>query len=274
MKTLMTGIAMGESPRWHDGRLWFSDWKAGEVIAVDLDGTHEVIATVDSFPFSIDWLPDGRLLVVDATHQRLLRSEGDDLITHVELPFEHGCNEIVVDGRGTTYLNNIGFEFPGGEVAPGFVVRVTPDREVSRVDGDLMFPNGMVVTPDNATLIVAESYGRCLTAFDIANDGSLSDRRKWADLGEGTPDGLTLDADGAVWYADVPNQRCVRVAEGGEVLDTVDVGRACFACMLGGPDGRTLFIVAADWPGVMEPDSRTSAILSVDAPAPRAGWPR
>jgi sugar lactone lactonase YvrE len=273
MNTLMTGIAMGESPRWHDGRLWYSDWKAGELIALGLDGTHEVIATVDSFPFSIDWLPDGRLLVVDATHKRLLRSDGGELVTHAELPFAHDCNEIVVDGRGTIYLNNVGFDFPEGEPAPGFVVRVAPDGEVSREDGDVMFPNGMVVTPDNATLIVAESYGRCLTAFDIGADGSLTGKRVWAELGEGTPDGLTLDAEGAVWYADVPNQRCVRVAEGGDVLATVDVGKGCFACMLGGPEGRTLFIVAADWPGVMEPDSRTGVILTVDAPAPRAGWP-
>ena len=269
----LTGIGMGESPRWHDGRLWFSDWKAGELIALGLDGTHEVIATVDSFPFSIDWLPDGRLLVVDASHARLLRQEGGELVTHAELPFAHDCNEIVVDGRGTIYLNNVGFDFPEGEPAPGFVVRVAPDGEVSREDGDAMFPNGMVVTPDNATLIVAESYGRCLTAFDIGADGSLSGKRVWAELGDGTPDGLTLDAEGAVWYADVPNQRCVRVAEGGDVLATVDVGKGCFACMLGGPEGRTLFIVAADWPGVMEPDSRTGVILTVDAPAPRAGWP-
>jgi sugar lactone lactonase YvrE len=139
----------------------------------------------------------------------------------------------------------------------------------------IAFPNGMVVTPDNSTLIVAESYGRCLTAFDIAADGGLSGRRTWADLGDGVPDGLCLDADGAVWYADVPNQTCARVGEGGPILRSIDLGLGGFSCALGGSDGRTLFIVATEWhgPASMADGRRTGVVLATTAPAPRAGWP-
>ena len=138
------------------------------------------------------------------------------------------------------------------------------------------FPNGMVVTPDNSTLIVAESYGSKLTAFDIDADGGLSNRRVWADLDGGAPDGICLDAENAVWYADVPNKRCVRVREGGEVLQTIDLDRGCFACMLGGVDGRTLFMMANEWRGAadMAGGSRAGQVLTVEAPAPGAGWQR
>jgi sugar lactone lactonase YvrE len=274
---LLTGVALGESPRWHNGRLWFADWVARQLVAVDVDGTSEVMAEVPSFPFSIDWLPDGTLLVVSASTRSVLRSGPDGtLVPHVDLAglSAKPWNEIVVDGRGNTYLNNIGFDFPNGEITTGIVALLTADGTPSQVADGVEFPNGMAVTPDNSTLIVAESYGHRLTAFDIADDGTLSNRRVWADLGDAAPDGICLDADGAVWYADVPHQRCVRVAEGGEVLDTVDVDRGCFACMLGGPDGRTLFIVAAKWPDVMNPAGpRTGQILTADAPATGAGWP-
>jgi sugar lactone lactonase YvrE len=158
---------------------------------------------------------------------------------------------------------------------PGLVALVTPDGAVRQVADDVQFPNGMAVTPDGSTLIVAESYARRLTAFTIAADGGLGERRVWADLGDGTPDGICLDADGAVWYADVPNRRCVRVVEGGAVRQVVDVDRGCFACMLGGPDGTTLFIVAATWDGpeAMFSGTPSGRILHVPAPAPHAGWP-
>ena len=163
-----------------------------------------------------------------------------------------------MDGRGNAYVNNIGFDFPGGEFAPGTIALVTPDGSARQVADGVAFPNGMAVTPDNSTLIVAESYGNKLTAFDIAADGSLSNRRVWADLGDGVPDGICLDAENAVWYADVPNKRCVRVREGGEVLQTIELDRGCFACMLGGADGRTLFMMATEWRGPDEHGRRAT----------------
>jgi sugar lactone lactonase YvrE len=276
---LITGIAFGESPRWHDGRLWFADWGAQELIAVDLEGRSEVVVRVPSFPFCVDWLPDGRLLIVSARDRLLLRREPDgSLATHADLSglSDYPWNEIVVDGRGTAYVNNIGFEFPCGEFAPGTVALLTPDGSVRQVADGVAFPNGMAVTPDNSTLIVAESYANKLTAFDIVEDGGLSNRRVWADLGDGVPDGLCLDAEDAVWYADVPNKRCVRVREGGEVLQTIDLDRGCFACMLGGPDGKTLFLVAQEWRGMesaADEEERTGQILTAPAPAASAGWP-
>jgi len=281
LQTLMTGLVMGESPRWHDDRLWFSDWGAQEVIAVDLEGKSEVIVRVQfpSFPMCIDFLPNGRLLVVSARDRLLLRMEPDgSLVTYADLTSlsDHGFNDIVVDGRGNAYVNDVGFDFPGGEFAPGTIALVTPDGSARQVADGVAFPNGMVVTPDNSTLIVAESYGRKLTAFDIAADGSLSNRRVWADLDGGAPDGICLDAENAVWYADVPNKRCVRVREGGEVLQTIDLDRGCYACMLGGVDNRTLFLTANEWPvpANMAGDGvRTGQVLTLEVPAPGVGWP-
>jgi sugar lactone lactonase YvrE len=279
-RVLTTGLTIGESPRWHDGRLWLANWGAQEVLAVDPGGESEVAARVSTtLPFSIDWLPDGRLLIVAGPERLLLRREPDgSLVTHADLTglSEFAWNEIVVDGRGNTYVNGPGFDLMGGGApAPGLVALVTPDGSVRQVGGGVEFPNGMAVTPDNSTLIVAESYGRRLTAFDIGGDGGLSNQRVWAALGDGVPDGICIDAEGALWYADVPNRRCVRVREGGEVLQTVDVDRGCFACMLGGADGRTLFIAAAEWrgPANMLDEPRTGEVLTIDAPAPGAGWP-
>jgi sugar lactone lactonase YvrE len=277
LQTLMTGLRLGESPRWHDGRFWCSDWVTQEVIAVDLAGKSEVITRVPSFPFCIDWLPDGRLLIVSGGDGRLLRREPDgSLVTHADLSglSRYPWNEIVVDGRGNSYLNCIGFEFPAGAFAPGIIALVTADGSVQQVADDLAFPNGMAVTPDGSTLIAAESYGSKLTAFDITADGSLMNRRVWAELAGGAPDGICLDAEGAVWYADVPNKRCVRVREGGKVLQTIELDRGCFACMLGGVDRRTLFMMAAVYdPATMFSGERTGQILTAEAPAPGAGWP-
>jgi sugar lactone lactonase YvrE len=274
-QVLMGGLAFPESPRWHEGRLWFSDWGAQEVIAVDLEGRSEVVVRVPSFPFCIDWLPDGRLLIVSASEKRLLRRELDgSLVTHAELAglSEHPWNEIVVDGRGNIYLNNIGFDFPEGAFAPGIVALVTPDGAVRQVADGVAFPNGMAVAPDNTTLIVAESYANRLTAYAIAADGSLTHRRVWADV-DGFPDGICLDAENAVWYGDVPNQRCVRVREGGEVLQTIALDRGCFACLLGGADRCTLFLLANEWSdGETGPDeARAGQVLTVAAPASGVG---
>jgi sugar lactone lactonase YvrE len=275
---LMTDLVFGESPRWHDGRFWFSDWGTHEIIAVDLEGESEVVVRVPfpEFPFSIDWLPDGRLLIVSASNQPLLRREPDGrLLPHAD-GLAHGWNEIVVDGRGNAYINGGSFDLLAGEAfAPGIVTLVTPDGSARQVADGIAFPNGMAVTADNATLIVAESYAKRLTAFDIDASGDLSNRRVWADLGEGVPDGICLDAEGAVWYGDVPNQRCVRVREGGEALQTIDLDRGCFACMLGGTDNRTLFMLTREWRGVAQlaGSNPTGQALTIAAPAPHAGWP-
>jgi sugar lactone lactonase YvrE len=276
-RVLLEEVAFPESPRWHDGRLWFSDWMAHEVIAVDESGEAEVMAEVDAFPFSIDWLPGGPLLL--SAGREVLRQEPDGtLTTHADLSgiTEFGLNEIVVDGRGRTYVNGAGFDLMGGgEPAPGLVALVGDDGTAQRVDEGIAFPNGMAVTGDDSTLIAADSYGRELVGFDIAEDGSLSNRRVWAGLGEGVPDGICLDAERAVWYADVPNRRCVRVAEGGEVLDEVEHDRGCFACMLGGREGSTLFILAQEWGGAEKigQGPRTGQVLAVDVSVPHAGHP-
>jgi len=276
MHTLLTGRVFGESPRWHAGRLWFADWGAREVVALDLQGNYEVTLRLPSFPFSLDWLPDGRLLL---TSDQLLRQEPDGaLVAHGDQTRLRagGWNELVVDGRGNAYINAAGFDLmAGAPFAPGTIALVTPTGAAREVADGMAFPNGMVVTPDNATLIVAESYAKRLTAFDIAADGDLSNRRVWADLGDGVPDGICLDADNAIWYADVPNQRCVRVREGGEVLQTIALDRGCFACMLGGADRQTLFLVAQEWHGAasMFQGPPTGQILTTEAPAPRVGWP-
>ena len=277
LQTLMTGIAFGESPRWHDGRLWFSDWVAQEIVAVDLEGASEVITRVQALPFSMDWLPEGPLLITSGT--RLLRLEPDGTqVTHADLSglTEYGLNEIVVDGGGNAYVNGAEFDLMAGkEPRPGMVALVTPDGSARRVAEGVAFPNGMAVSPDDSTLIVAESYGKKLTAFDIATNGGLSNPRVWADLGDGVPDGICMDAEGAVWYGDVPNRRCVRVREGGEVLQTIHLDLGCFACMLGGEEGRTLFMMVQEWGGTgsMVDGPRTGRVMTAEAPAAHAGRP-
>ena len=278
LHTLLVGLAYGESPRWHDGRLWFSDFGAQEVVAVDLSGNKEVIARISGTPMGLGFLPDGRLLIVSMRDGLLLRREQDGrIVTHANLSSlsRSPWNDMVVDGRGNAYIGNMGFDFPAGEFAPGILALVTPDGEVRQVADGFAFPNGMVVTPDNKTLILAESYAHRLTAFDIEEDGNLSNRRVWADLGGDSPDGICLDAEHAVWYADVGTRRCVRVRQGGEVLQTVDLDRGCFACMLGGVDKRTLFLMAAEYPPTSwGPEAKRSGqVLTTPAPAPGVGWP-
>jgi sugar lactone lactonase YvrE len=269
----MRGIVFGESPRWHDGRLWFSDWGANQVIVLNTeDGSHQVAASVPSFPMCIDFLPDGRLLVVDSARRRLLRREPDGtLLPHADLSAlaDKPWNEVVADGQGSAYVNGIGFEFPGGEFAPGLIALVTPDGRVRQVAADLAFPNGMAITPDGATLIVAESYASCLTAYDIGRDGDLSGRRVWAETPGDHPDGICLDAE-AAWYADVGNQRCVRVRAGGEVLATVDLDRGAFACALSDEAEPRLFVVGQRYGGPGSPEP-TGQVVAFPAPAPGVG---
>jgi sugar lactone lactonase YvrE len=217
-------------------------WGAGRVLSITADGTPEVEAEVASFPMCIDFLPDGRLLVVSSAERQVVRREPDgSLVLHADLApvSTKPWNDIVVDGRGNAYVNTIGFDFPGEEPAPGMVVLARPDGEVVMVADDLAFPNGMAITADGGTLIVAESYGERLTAYDVANDGKLSGRRVWAATPGGHPDGICLDVTGAVWYADVGNRHCVRLNEGGQVVETVDTDRGAFACALSRGDDRS-----------------------------------
>jgi sugar lactone lactonase YvrE len=277
VRTLLTGRGLVESPRWHGDRLYFSDWSAGEVLSVDLDGRSDLVAQVKSLPLCTDWLPDGRLVIVSSADGQLLRREPDgSLVTHADLG-QPGWNDIVVDGHGHIYVNRAGFNpVAGEEFRPGFVFMVAADGSVRRVADDIAFPNGMTVTAENSTLIVADSYRHNLVAFDIDADGGLSRRRIWAHLGDGVPDGICADEQDAVWYADVPNQRCVRVAEGGMVLQTVELDRGGFACVLGGPGRTTLFIVAATWKGMTDSEMvapGSGQVLAVDVDVPGAGWP-
>ena len=282
-RVLLDGLAMPESPRWHDGRLWFSNWGTREIVAVDLDGRSEVVGEgPDGLGWATNWLPDGRLLV---TGQVLIRVEPDgSRVPHADLsqisPF--GWSELTVDGRGNVYVNTINFDFAefdevlASSEAPGKIALVTPDGEAREVADELAFPNGMVVTPDNKTLVIAESFAARLTAFDIADDGTLSNRRVWAD--EVGPDGICMDADGCIWASSAATvSDCARIREGGEILERIDLDRPCFAAMLGGPDRRTLFMLTAEWHGtegvedVIE--ARTGQVLVVDAPSPGVGWP-
>jgi len=282
-RVLLDGLAIGESPRWHDGRLWFSNWGTGEIIAVDLDGNSEVVGRgPDGLGWATNWLPDGRMLVCGP---ELIRVEPDgSRVRHADLSevSPHGWAEMTVDGRGNIYLDSINFDFAdfndvmASGKTPGKIALVTPDGEAREVADGLAFPNGIVVTPDNTTLIVAESFAMRLTAFDIADDGTLSNRRAWA---EGiAPDGITLDADGCIWVSTAFGANdCARIREGGEVLDRIQLDRPCFASMLGGPDRKTLFMLAAEWHGSENVDevikARTGQLLVAEAPAPGVGWP-
>ena len=283
-RVLLSGLGMGESPRWHEDRLWFSDWGTNEVVAVDPEGNSEAMGRGGGGSgWAANWLPDGRRLI---TGEELVRVEPEgSRIQHADLSniSPYGWSELTVDGRGNIYVNTINFDFAdfndvlGSERAPGKIALITPEGAAREVADDLAFPNGMVVTPDNGTLIVAESFARRLTAFDIAADGSLANRRVWADV---TGDGICIDAEGAIWCSDVgPGESgvCLRVREGGEVLERIQLDRPCYACMLGGEDGRTLFMVVAKWFGPDRIDelieAKTGQILTARVGAPHAGWP-
>ncbi|MCU0813489.1 MAG: SMP-30/gluconolactonase/LRE family protein [Burkholderiaceae bacterium] len=291
---LITGLSFLEAPRWHDGRLWLSDFYTHRVLAVDLAGRVETIAEVPQQPSGIGWLPDGRLLVVSMRDRKLLRREADGtLVVHADLSAVAGghCNDMVVDALGRAYVGNFGFDLMSG--APpqrATLARVDPDGSVHAVAHDLCFPNGSVITPDGRTLIVGESFGNRMSAFDIAADGSLGPRRDWATfaplptatdfmgvLGQLAiaPDGCTLDAEGCVWIADAIGQRVVRVREGGEIVQTLSTAPlGVFACALGGDDGRTLFLcVAPDFNEHARRDAREAQLWTVRVDVPHAGRP-
>jgi sugar lactone lactonase YvrE len=277
---LLTGLAMVESARWHDGRLWFAHWGVGEVIAVDMHGRAEVMAQgPPQMGWAIDWLPDGRLIT---TGPSVVRREVDGTsVTHCA----RGGNEIVIDPRGHMYVNGADFDFLGGGTPePGWINLIEPDGTYRTVAGDIEFPNGMVVTPDGSTLVVSESFAGRLSAFDIQDDGALTNRRVWAQgLG---PDGICVDADGAIWAQtadtathtgdpNAPAGACVRVLDGGEITHRVETEMPCFAAGLGGPDGRHLFLLCNDFEGVDQlvavQARRSAKIFVTEAPVPRAG---
>ena len=283
-QVLATDLVIGESARWHNGRLWLSNWGAAEILTFDEDGHRELITKVPTtIPFSIDWLSNGQLLITAGPEQRLLRQEPDgSLVDHADLTgLPGGLNEIVIDGRGTIYVDGGADFYPDEGVAPGFIAAISSDGTVRQVADGIAFPNGMAVTEDNSTLIIAESFAGKLTAFDITEDGSLDNRRTFADA---LADGICMDAEGAVWtpswYDNAPC--CLRVAEGGEVLDRIQLDQSGFACALGGPEDRTLFMLTADWH--MDEDfidnlnrlttgPHTGHVLTTTVSVPSAGWP-
>lgn len=274
---LLDGLCFGEGPRWHDDKLWFSDMHAYRVMTVDLNGSAENVLEVAGQPSGLGWLPDGRLLVVSMTDRRLLRLDPEGLVEVADLSdiATFNCNDMVVDAQGRAYVGNFGWDiFAPGDPVPAKLTLVQPDGTVRVVAEDLIFPNGTVITPDGNTLIVGESFAARLTAFDIQPDGSLSNRRLWAQLDGAVPDGICLDAEGAIWVASPISGAVIRVTEGGTVTHKIPVSTQAFACMLGGPDRRTLFICTAS---ESIPDkcreNRDGRIEVVEVDVPGAGLP-
>jgi sugar lactone lactonase YvrE len=293
ISVVLEGYSYTECPRWHEGRLWFSDFYTHRVLSADADGSDVLVeAEVPQQPSGIGWLPDGRLLVVSMRDRLLLRREpSGELVEHADLgPFVSGHpNDMVVDDLGRAYVGCFGFDLmAGAPISTASLVRADPDGTVAVVAEDLLFPNGSVITP-GGTLVVSETFGNRIAAFDLAGDGSLSDRRDWAwfgDVPQSTvvaealpqlavaPDGMCLDEEGAVWVADALNGRVLRVREGGSIVDEIRADSGVFACMLGGPEGRTLYMSAApDFDEHARSAAREARILAVEVDVPHAGRP-
>ena len=276
-RTIVEGLAFAEAPRWHGGKLWFSDFYTHKVQCVDENGKLETVVEVEGQPSGLGWLPDGRLLVVSMHERKLLRLDAPGLTTVADLGglAPSHCNDMVVDRHGRAYVGNFGFDMFNKEpVRPTVLILVMQDGDARVVADDLLFPNGCVITPDQSTLIVAETFGNRLTAFDIAPDGSLSGRRVWAELGEASPDGICIDAEGAVWVASPPTSTFLRVREGGEVVERIAVQNQAIACALGGEDRRTLFMVTgrvSKAPRALVERSGRIEVVRVDVPG--AGSP-
>jgi len=276
-KQLVDGIDFGEGPRWHDGRLWYSDFYQQSVYAVTESGERETMVEIDDRPSGLGWMPNGDLLMVAMTSKRLLRYDGSTITTHAELgEFAPGnVNDMVLDAAGNAYVGHFGFDLEAGdEYRPTTLLLVRADGAVEVAAEDMAFPNGSVITPDASTLIVGQSFGGDYAAFDIGSDATLSNRRQWADIAGTAPDGCTLDAEGAIWFSDARGTQVVRVREGGEVTHTVATPQPTYACMLGGADGRTLFALTA---AGAHPDeaagSGAGAIWTMTVDHPHAGRP-
>jgi len=283
---LIEGIRFGEAPRWRGDRLWFSDFQLAQVCSVSERADFRVEFGLDDAPSGLGWLPDGSLLVVSMAKRQLLRRNvAGEISIHADLSGVAGfhCNDMVVDARGGAYVGNFGFDLVGEIGKRGMddvlahhplanLAYVRPDRSIHIAAEDMHFPNGSVIAADGRTLIVAETLGNCLTAFDVAQDGDLSNRRQWAHTGARSPDGITLDAQGAIWIANAFAPECVRIVEGGTVTDVLETVQPCYACELGGEDGRTLFMMTADTfvappPGAL-PTGRVR-VAKVDVPRAR-----
>ena len=288
VKVLAEGIYFGEGPRWRDGRLWFSDFYAHAVKSVSLSGDLRTEFEIDDQPSGLGWMPDGSMLIVGMTKRQVLRRTVDGAVSiHADLSdvATFHCNDMVVDSQGRAFVGNFGFNLdeevatrPVEDVIANHktakLACVSPSGKVRVAAEEMHFPNGSVITPDGKTLIVGETVGFCLTAFDVADDGSLSNRRVWAPTLPRIPDGICLDSDGAVWFANPMAAECVRIAEGGEVLDVIETGRLCFACMLGGNDGKTLFMLTADSADALVAAAKpTGRIMTCRVDAGRAGLP-
>jgi sugar lactone lactonase YvrE len=247
-ETVLDGIDFGEGPRWHGGRLWFSDFHQLVVRAVATDGSVEEIVKVAGRPSGLGWLPDGRLLVVSMSDRKLLRLEAGGLVEHADLSriATGPCNDMVVSASGHAYVGNFGGDlFGGADPKPAKLALVHPEGRVEVAAEDLHFPNGSVITPDGGTLVVGETRGARYSAFDIGEDGRLGNRRVWAEVPGRRPDGCCLDEAGGIWFADASAPECVRIEQGGRITDRIEAGQPCFACMLGGEDGRTLYVLTA-----------------------------
>ena len=292
---LLEGGAFFESPRWHEGRWWVSDFYRHGVYTVSTDGTEELVLEVEHQPSGLGWMPNGSLLVVSMKNQRVLRRDRYGSVgVHAELGAftDSSLNDMVVDGQGRAWVGCFGFDlmaFADPQLAP--LMRVDPDGTTSVAAEDTRFPNGTVITPDGSTLILGETAGCCYTAFTIQADGTLSDRRIWAQLAPAPdlgplqemlpqiaigPDGCTLDAELHIWSADEVGGRCIRIAPGGAIVDEIRVpeGLGCFACALGGDDGRTLLMCAApDFLETNRAQARDAVLLATEVDVPHAGWP-
>ncbi|MFT5441478.1 MAG: sugar lactone lactonase YvrE [Myxococcota bacterium] len=248
-RVVLDGLAFPEGPRWHEGRLWFSDMHSLMVVAVDEEGNREDIVRVENCPSGLGWLPDGRMLVVSMNDRRLLRLEKSGKLTQVadlsSLASFH-CNDMVVDHEGRAYIGNFGFDLVGKATpVPANLIMVSPKGRTQIAAKEMMFSNGTVITPDGKTMIIAETFAARISAFDIAEDGTLSNRRVWAAMEGAVPDGICLDAEGAIWVASPVSAEVLRIVEGGKVTDRISVSTQAYACMLGGADGKTLFVCTA-----------------------------
>lgn len=277
MEIIATGLSFPEGPRWRDGKLYFSDFYHQAVYAMDSAGTLEVVAEVPTQPSGLGWTPDGRLMIVSMLDRRLLRQQADGtLAVHADLGAiaTWHCNDMVVDSQGRAYVGNFGWDYQGpGEPLAARLALVEPDGGVRVAASDLLFPNGSVITPDGSTLVIAETFANRLTAFDIDDAGDLSGRRVWADLAGRYPDGICMDAEGAVWVADAGGGSVLRVMEGGQITERIDVGRGTYACMLGGEDGRTLYVCTSEAPDANPAANPIGRIECVRVGVPHAGLP-
>src|SRR5215475_10377668 len=276
-RVLLDSLYFPEGPRWHDGKLWFSDMHGHRVIKLGLDGAAETVVEVPAAPSGLGWLPDGRLLVVSMEDRRLMRLDPSGLTEVADLSSiaTFYCNDMVVDAQGRAYVGNFGFDLHAGATpCPAAIALVLPNGQARVAVDGMLFPNGTVITPDGRTLIVGESYGARLTAFDVDADGSLRNQRVWATLESAVPDGICLDAEGAIWVASPISAEVLRVRQGGAVTHRIPVEKQAFACMLGGPQRRHLFIcTATSGDPAIAREKRDGRIEVVEVDVPGAGLP-